>query len=118
MEPINTPFRSHLRSYIQIHFISFSQQMTFGLVSAIGIMIVEMILFIRRATQMEGAYEKKPTALQESNAQMRSGALRISKIPEKLSDSNYDNKGTTVEKKSLEKHEKDSNSNIASKKSN
>lgn len=49
--------------------------MTFGLVSAIGIMIVEMILFIRRATQMETAYEKKPTPLQEANAQMRSGAL-------------------------------------------
>ena len=92
--------------------------MTFGLVSAIGIMIVEMILFIRRATQMEGAYEKKPTALQESNAQMRSGALRISKIPEKMSDSNCDNKGTTVEKRSMEEYEIDSNINIASKKNN
>jgi hypothetical protein len=96
--------------------------MTFGLVAAIGIMIVEMILFIRRATQMEGAFEKKvrvkvrelyepvkktwkkvfliitstltltltatltltltlilkPSALQEANAQMRSGALMTS----------------------------------------
>ena len=97
--------------------------MTFGLVSAIGIMIVEMILFIRRATQMEGAYEKKPTALQESNAQMRSGALRISKIPEKISESHYSYKESTVEKKraeksSMEKYEIDSNINIVSKKSN
>lgn len=52
--------------------------MTFGLVSAIGIMIVEMLLFIRRATQMEMAFEKKPSALQEANAQMRSGALLTS----------------------------------------
>jgi hypothetical protein len=59
--------------------------MTFGLVSAIGIMIVEMLLFIRRATQMEGAFEKKPSALQEADAQMRSGAL-LTSLP-----SNYSN---------------------------
>ena len=55
--------------------------MTFGLVSAIGIMIVEMILFIRRATQMEAVYEKVPTALEEANAQIRSGALLTSNRP-------------------------------------
>jgi hypothetical protein len=55
--------------------------MTFGLVSAIGIMIIEMILFIRRATQMEAVYEKAPTALEEANAQIRSGALLTSNRP-------------------------------------
>ena len=59
--------------------------MTFGLVSAIGIMIVEMLLFIRRATQMEGAFEKKPSALEEANAQMRSGAL-LTSLPSNYSD--------------------------------
>ena len=42
---------------------------------AIGILIVEMLLFIRRATQMEQAYEKKPTLNAEAIAQMRSGGL-------------------------------------------
>ena len=56
--------------------------MTFGLVSAVAIMVIEMILFIRRATQMEKAYEQTPSALQESNAQKRSGALLTSKEPD------------------------------------
>mmetsp|Transcript_11597 Transcript_11597/g.11234 ORF Transcript_11597/g.11234 Transcript_11597/m.11234 type:complete len:284 (+) Transcript_11597:30-881(+) len=64
-------------------------QMTFGLVSAIGIMVVEMLLFIRRATQMEGAFEKKPSALQEADAQMRSGAL-LTSLPS--NHSNYNGK--------------------------
>ena len=34
-----------------------------------------MLLFIRRATQMEQAYEKKPTLNAEAIAQMRSGGL-------------------------------------------
>jgi hypothetical protein len=38
-------------------------------------MIVEMILFIRRATQMESTYEKKPSQQEMATAQMRSGAL-------------------------------------------
>jgi hypothetical protein len=66
--------------------------MTFGLVSAIGIMIVEMLLFIRRATQMEGAFEKKPSALQEADAQMRSGAL-LTSLP-----SNYSNYNGEIKK--------------------
>jgi hypothetical protein len=57
------------------------QQMICGLVGAIGILIVEMILFIRRATQMEQAYEKKPTVNAEAIAQMRSGGL-ITALPE------------------------------------
>lgn len=54
--------------------------MTFGLVSAVAIMVIEMILFIRRATQMEKAYEQTPSALQASNAQKRSGALLTSRV--------------------------------------
>lgn len=97
--------------------------MTFGLVSAIGIMIVEMVLFIRRATQMEGAYEKKPSALQESNAQMRSGALRISKVPEKSFDSHSGEIISAVDKVDpggFVKFDKDSNVgvNFVKKKSN
>ena len=72
---------SVIRSLILLIFLLYLQQMTFGLVSAIGIMIVEMILFIRRATQMEGVYEKAPTALEEANAQIRSGALLTSNRP-------------------------------------
>jgi hypothetical protein len=55
--------------------------MTFGLVCAIGIMIVEMILFIRRATQMESTYEKKPSQQEMATAQMRSGALLTASKP-------------------------------------
>ena len=69
--------------------------MTFGLVSAIFIMIVEMILFIRRATQMEGAYEKKPTAQQEANAQMRSGAL-LTSVPEASAQNQRASQGTSI----------------------
>jgi hypothetical protein len=82
--------------------------MTFGLVSAIGIMIVEMLLFIRRATQMEGAFEKKPSALQEADAQMRSGAL-LTSLPSNHSNcngeisktlpSNHSNFNTEINKK-------------------
>ena len=56
--------------------------MTFGLVSAVAIMVIEMILFIRRATQMEKAYEQTPSTLQESNAQKRSGALLTARTPD------------------------------------
>ena len=44
-------------------------------------MIVEMILFIRRATQMESTYEKKPSQHEMANAQMRSGALLTASKP-------------------------------------
>lgn len=55
--------------------------MTFGLVCAIGIMIVEMIIFIRRATQMESTYEKSPSQQEMATAQMRSGALLTASKP-------------------------------------
>jgi hypothetical protein len=39
-------------------------------VCAIGILIIEMIIFIRRATQMEQTYEKKHSVNAEAVAQV------------------------------------------------
>lgn len=53
-----------------------SVAMMFGLMSAIGIMMVEMLIYIIRAIKMENAYEKKISPKEEAKRQSQSASLQ------------------------------------------
>ena len=54
---VNYYYIIHKQSFIWL--FSCSQKMVCGLVASIGIMVVEMTLFILRAVRMENAFENK-----------------------------------------------------------
>ena len=85
--------------------------MIFGTFAAIGIMIVEMILFIRRATQLEQAFEKNPTMNEEALAQMRSGALLTALHPDE-----QNQKYSTTKRPVISKHIEDDKASDTDKK--
>lgn len=49
--------------------------MIYGLIFAILVLVVEMVLFIMRAVQIENTLEKAPTQEKHSLAKMQSGAF-------------------------------------------
>lgn len=53
--------------------------MVCGLVASIGIMVVEMALFIVRAVQLESAYEGTPSDAKLAQAELNTGSLRTSR---------------------------------------
>ena len=58
-----------------------NQCLTYGVIGAIVIMILEMILFISRAVRMEQSFEQAPTGSKLYQAQKRSGSLLTAPAP-------------------------------------
>jgi hypothetical protein len=61
----------HFPFFLKIYY----QQYAVGFVFSIGIMIVEMILFITRALRMESEFETKTSATGDALVQLRSGGI-------------------------------------------